>query len=192
MSDSNADQDREKVFDRLFRQNDDPWNFEASDYERAKRKAATAAVGNRRYAKALEIGCANGVLTCELAQIADTVLAIDVSSVALDLARGRLAGNAGVTLQLMEVPRQWPAETFDLIVLSEVLYFLTSDEVERCSALASSSLRRGGVCLLVNWTGENDLALSGNEAANLFQQSGHWKSQAHIGAEKYRLDVLAL
>ena len=40
----------------------------------------------------------------------------------------------------MQVPDEWPVQSFDLIVLSEVLYFLSPADLDRCVGLVRNSL----------------------------------------------------
>ena len=68
----------------------------------------------------------------------------------------------------MFVPEQWPDGVFDLILLSEVVYYLSPEDVGRLAARVVSSLPRGGSAILVHWTGPTDYPLSGDEAVALF------------------------
>lgn len=187
-----AEKDRRAVFDRLFAGDGDPWNLQGSAYERGKRAATLAALGQRRYRDGLEIGCAFGLLTEELARRCERLLALDVSTVALARARERLTGQDHVTLRRAEVPADWPEGRFDCMVWSEVLYFLSAQEIERCSAAAHKALEPGGICVLVNWIGENDLPVGGDEAAELFIGAAGWRLTEKQRKAQYRLDVLTL
>lgn len=182
---------RERTFDAMFRRSRDPWSFETSAYERRKRRTTLAAIQGTRFDRGLEIGCANGVLTASLARVCDNLLALDVSAEAIALAHSRLAGFDNVELRRAEVPRDWPDGTFDLIVLSEVLYFLDEDEIVRTSGHALASLSQGGVCLLVNWTGPSDLPLDGDATVDLFRHAAGWLRLASVEKDSYRIDLLA-
>lgn len=182
---------RSAVFDRLFADGRDPWGLQTSAYERAKRAATLAALGKRRFVTGLEVGCAFGVLTEELAPRCDRLIALDVSEVALARARARLGGQANIVFLHAEVPRDWPQECFDCMVWSEVLYFLSAEEIVRCSAAAREAILPDGVCVLVNWTGDSDLPISGNKAAELFIGHAGWSVAQQLRADRYRIDVLA-
>ena len=181
---------RRAVFDRLFADGGDPWDLEDSGYERAKRAATLAALGQRRYRSGLEIGCAFGLLTQGLAQRCERLLALDVSDLALARARDKLAGEDHVAFRRAEVPRDWPEGWFDCLVWSEVLYFLSAGEIRQSSAAAWQALEPGGVCVLVNWTGANDLPVDGEEAAELFIGGAAWRPVEQKREAQYRLDVL--
>jgi len=182
--------ERRSRFDALYWKNPDPWACATSRYERDKRAATLAALGDREYRSALEIGCGAGLLTRELARRCGRLVALDVSEVALDEARNRCSGVGGVTFERREVPAGWPHGRFDLLILSEVLYFLTRDEIEQVSRLAHEAMDEGGDCVLVNWTGENDLPICGRQAAELFERAACWNSRSSREADLYRIDVL--
>lgn len=179
---------REAVFDAIFASEADPWAFESSAYEREKRSATMAALDRRQFGSAFEVGCANGLLTRELTPRCKSLLAVDVSSKALDRARVRLSGCDHVEFIKGNVPHDWPVRTFDLIVLSEVLYFLSAEEVALTSKKARKSLGPEGTCLLVNWTGPTDLPLDGHDVVNLFEASADWRSTFRLEAPNYRID----
>ena len=50
-------------FEKLYAEDEDPWNFETSKYEQKKYKNTLKAISDRKLKNALEIGCANGVFT---------------------------------------------------------------------------------------------------------------------------------
>jgi SAM-dependent methyltransferase len=127
---------RPTFFDEIYAADRDPWKFETSAYEQAKYDATIEALQDRRFANGLEIGCSIGVLTQRLAQRTDALLAIDVATAALDQARARNLPN--VAFERREVPEEFPDDTYDLIVVSEVMYYLdppafdaTCDAIER-------------------------------------------------------------
>jgi hypothetical protein len=66
------------------------------------------------------------------------------------------------------LPEEWPDGAFELILLSEVIYYLSRDDVGRLAARVTNSLAKGGSVILVHWTGSTDYPLSGDEAAALF------------------------
>ena len=162
------DEGRAAFFDRLYTERPDPWGLQASPYERAKYERTLQALPRRRWQHALEIGCSIGTLTERLQAIADRVTGVDVSAVALERARARVPG---ATFLRAEVPEGWPHDAYDLVVLSEVLYFLRPDEVRAVAELVRRDLAPQGTVVLVNWTGPNDRELDGEAAAALFTQA---------------------
>ncbi len=129
-------------FDELYATDPDPWGYATSEYEQAKYDATIAALEGRRYGRGLEIGCSIGVLTERLSHHVGDLLAVDVSEAALAHARAR---NPDVAIERREIPEQFPAGRFDLIVCSEVLYYLDPP------ALDATLDRLHGTVLAVHW-----------------------------------------
>jgi cyclopropane fatty-acyl-phospholipid synthase-like methyltransferase len=159
---------RPEYFDRLYAADLDPWKFATSPYERGKYALTLNAMPRPRYRSALEVGCSIGVLTRSLASRCDVVVAIDAAQTALVEARRRCADLPSVRFEHMFVPEQWPDGIFELILLSEVVYYLSPEDVGRLASRVTRSLSRGGSVILVHWTGLTNYPLSGDEAAALF------------------------
>jgi cyclopropane fatty-acyl-phospholipid synthase-like methyltransferase len=151
-------------FDALFDGNDDPWQFRSRWYEARKRALTLACLPQQRYASGFEPGCANGELSAALAMRCDQLLATDGSARAVALARERTAALPHVHLQQAWVPDDWPDATFDLIVISELGYFLSADALTTLITKTRTCLRRGGTVLACHWRrGSDDCALDGDE-----------------------------
>jgi predicted TPR repeat methyltransferase len=179
-------------FERLYEADPDPWKFETSAYEAEKYNATIAALGWRRFESGFEVGCSIGVLTARLAELCGRLLAVDVAENALARARARCAALGHVRFENRRLPGDWPEDQkFDLIVLSEVLYFLAPADITALAARAAQSLAPGGVAMLVNYTGVIDEPCGGEEAALRFipAASGLLVTRQHVG-ETYRIDVL--
>lgn len=131
-----------------YARSDDPWGFTARWYEERKRALSVAMLPRRRYGDAFEPGCSIGMLTALLAPRCDRLLACDTSPEAVRRARRRAPG---ATVRRLTVPDGWPPGTFDLIVLSELLYYFDDDDLRRLLALGTGSLRPGGTLLAVHW-----------------------------------------
>lgn len=178
-------------FDDLYAKAPDPWSFASSGYERAKYDATLAALPKARYARALEVGCSIGVLTKRLAARCDALLATDIAEEPLKAARGRCADLPHVTFVQASAPAEWPEGRFDLILLSEVVYYLSAADVERLAARVLGSLDEGGDLLLVHWTQPTNYPLSGDEASDLLlkQTCPPLRALSHERREKFRLDL---
>jgi cyclopropane fatty-acyl-phospholipid synthase-like methyltransferase len=144
------------VFDELYRDSGDPWRFETSVYEARKRAISLASLPRQRYARAFEPGCSIGTLTEQLAGRCDQLLAADVSELAVARARERLGDQPHVRIEKLEVPLEWPTGSFDLIVLSELGYFLAAAELDTLLDHVTASLAVGGDLLAVHWLGPID------------------------------------
>ena len=180
-------------FEKLYADHGDPWGFETSAYEAAKYDHTLAALPRPRYRRALEIGCANGVLTGRLANRCDDLLGVDVSDTALAAARARCADRPHVRFEKRQLPGDAPAGPFDLILLSEVVYYWDRDDVARAGAWLRTAAASGGDLLLVHWTGETDYPLSGDEAVvALAEAVGRFDTLAAERRDQYRLDLWRL
>lgn len=178
-------------FETLYSERGDPWDFETSPYEAAKYDHTLSALPRERYADALEVGCANGVLTARLAPRCDRLLAVDVSDTALAAARARCADLPQVALEKRRLPEEAPPGPFDLILLSEVVYYLDGDDIQRLAAWIGGAARSGCHLLLVHWTGETDYPRTGDEAVG--ELRGHLGDLVEIvladRRPEYRLDL---
>lgn len=183
---------RALAFEALYRRQRDPWRFETSAYEAAKYARTLACLPQRRFRSAFEVGCSIGVLTRMLAERCDRLIAVDVARAALDEAAKRCDGTAAEFV-CGDVPAFWPAGAFDLVVFSEILYFLEADEIDRCAALTAASATPSGSVVLVNYLGECDRPLNGDAAADRFigasRQHGVRVENA-VRDPLYRIDVL--
>ena len=171
---------KDKLVD-LYRRSSDPWGFETSWYEERKRALTLAALPEQRYASGYEPGCSTGVLSRELAFRCDRLIVSDFVPAALEQARARLKEFAHVCVAELAAPGGWPDERFDLIVLSELVYFLEPSQVDELAERVASSCGPGATVLAVHWCGPiDDWALPAPEAhariqrvANLARVSRH-------------------
>lgn len=140
-------------FDDLYRGSDDPYGVRERWYEERKRQLLLATLPARRYVSAYEPGCGVGELTALLAARCEKVLASDLSALAVDRARTRCAALANVRVLHQRLPEQWPerAGAFDLIVLSEVGYFLEMSAVQQVAARCRDSLTVNGTLVACDW-----------------------------------------
>ncbi len=70
-------------FERMYRQDPDPWSFATSEYEQRRYDLTVASLLRPRYRRAFEPGCAIGELTRRLATRCDHVVALEPSPTAL-------------------------------------------------------------------------------------------------------------
>ena len=138
-------------FDQLFAGNDDPWAFRQRWYERRKRALTLAVLTRPRYTSIFEPGCANGELSAELAPRCDRLVCCDTAAAAVALAKNRLLGFAHAQVHQSRLPEQWPTEPFELIVLSELCYYLDAEDLHRLVDCALASLTDNGQLLACHW-----------------------------------------
>jgi hypothetical protein len=69
----------------------------------------------------------------------------------------------------MVLPDEAPDGPFDLILLSDMLYYLGFAGVVETARLCRERLAPGGTLIVVSWLGETEAALTGIESAELFR-----------------------
>jgi SAM-dependent methyltransferase len=138
-------------FDGMYAAAADPWGFEERWYERRKYAIALAMLPRERYRAAFEPGCSVGVFTRMLAPRCGTLLSCDLAAAAVKATAARTPDLAQVRVEQRDIPRQWPSGRFDLIVLSEVLYYFGDHDLAQVLEHAVASLEPDGTLLAVHW-----------------------------------------
>jgi SAM-dependent methyltransferase len=151
----------------------DPYGLAERWYEARKYAITVALLPRQRYGAAFEPGCSIGVLTALLAARCDRLLACDVVPDAVASARARTVGLPGVRVEQRAVPGEWPPHSFDLIVLSELLYYFDDADLDEVLRLATGSLSPGGHLLAVHWRHPAPHPRTGDEV--------HMQLAAHAG-----------
>lgn len=181
-----------EYFDSLYKKKADPWDFATSPYEAAKYAATIAALPRQCYRNAFEPGCSIGVLTEQLAPRCERLLATDVSEDALRQARLRCVDYPQVNFERGDVLAKFPAVRFDLILISEVAYYLSLPDLEKLRTQIAAALAPQGHLLLVHYTGQTNYPLSADTVHQTFLawQNETWKKLRTSNEEGYRLDLL--
>jgi len=138
-------------FDAMYAAAADPWGFEDRWYERRKYAISLAMLPAARYRNGFEPGCSIGVLTGLLAGRCDALLSCDLAAAAVRAAARRTSGLSHVRVERRDIPRQWPSGRFDLIVLSEILYYFGDHDLEQVLKNAVAALEPEGTLLAVHW-----------------------------------------
>lgn len=135
----------------LHRDRADPWGVESRWFERRKRDLVLAMLPRVLFERALELGCSTGALAEDLATRSIEVVAVDRSATAVAAASRRFEHMDHVSVRCLDVPREWPEERFDLVVVSEVGYFMTPPGLRALVTRVAESLAHTGVVLLCHW-----------------------------------------
>jgi cyclopropane fatty-acyl-phospholipid synthase-like methyltransferase len=171
-------------FEKIYAADPDPWGFDARAYEARKYALTLAALPRERYARAFEPGCSNGALTERLAPRCDVLIAADLVPSVVARARGRVRAMTHVEVRELAIPDAWPEGTFDLIVLSEVAYYLTSTGLAELLARIDGSLAPSG-----HWTGETDYPLRGVDVHAVLDAHPGWERFAAYAERAFALAV---
>ncbi len=173
-------------FDDLYATGGDPWGFTSRWYERRKYALTLAALPAQAYASGLEVGCSIGVLTAALAERVADLTALDPSRAALAAARGRVP--ARVRLLQGLAPADWPAGAYDLVVLSEVGYYLDPADLELLLDLVERDLAPGGTVVACHW--RHPVADYPQSGDAVHAALARWPRLSRVEEEDFLLDVL--
>ena len=189
--DSNDDAVDATHFDTMFTASSDPWGYDTEPYERDRFFRTIHALSGRRYRAALELGCANGALSEQLAPLCDNLLATDASETALAVARDRIGSTANIELRRCSMPDQMPAGDFDLIVASDMLYYLGLEGVASLMDELDRAATSDGRILLASFLGQTDTRLTGEMASEtaIAHLTG-WTVRHAERTDRLRIDVL--
>lgn len=142
---------RAAYFDAQFANDIDLWRYRTSWYEARKRALTLAALPRARYRYGFEPGCATGELSAALAQRCERLLCADFAPHALDAARRRLEPFPHVQVEALVMPHDWPSQRFDLVVVSEIAYYLDHDACHALADRACAALDADGTLLCCHW-----------------------------------------
>lgn len=121
-------------------------------YERRKRSLVLGSLTRPRYSRVFEPACGHGQLTAELARRSHGVIAMDIDPRALASTRNVIADASNVEVRPGRVPNDWPLDrAFDLIVLSEFLYYLSIEQLPTLCEAALYTLEDEGEILACHW-----------------------------------------
>jgi trans-aconitate methyltransferase len=176
--------------DTLYRTSDDPWGFRTRWYERRKRALLLASLPRERFDTAWEIGCSIGELAADLAHRCSHLLASDGNERAVDLATDRLGDQPHARVARLWLPDQWPAERFDLVVMSEFAYFLSREDFHALLPSLVRSLTSDGVFAACHWRHPVDCSdLTGDEIHQTLARELPWTLAVTHEEPDFRLDV---
>jgi hypothetical protein len=155
-------------FEARYRADPDPWRYLASDYERRKYEATLTACGPGPFACALELGGSIGVFS----------------------ARSRLAGYPGVKPIVGAIPAAVPQLAFDLVVASEILYYLSDDEFAGTLSLLERTMVAGTPLVAVHWRQPGPERPRDADQAHAALAGAPWLTGVHHGGtDDYLLEV---
>jgi 2-polyprenyl-3-methyl-5-hydroxy-6-metoxy-1,4-benzoquinol methylase len=140
-------------FQMLFSLKRDPWYY-TSLYQQSKYDRELSLLPRKSISNALELGCAEGIFTVQLARRVERLVAADISPVALVRAYQRCALQQCDMVHLIQfdlTQDALPFEQFDLIVCSEVLYYVGSQTIlQEVTEKLAQALKPGGSLITSN------------------------------------------
>jgi SAM-dependent methyltransferase len=178
-------------FEQRYLEDDDPWSYEDSPYEQAKYAATLEACGAGPFRSALELGGSIGVFTERLAPHCERLITIDVSKTAASMARRRVAGFPGTEVLCGSIPDDIPDREYDLVIASEILYYLEESDFERTVAVIRARLITGGRLVAVHWRPASpERPFTGGQVHSRLRDDPWLTSVRGEQAPGYLLDVL--
>jgi trans-aconitate methyltransferase len=176
-------------FDGLYEAKDDPWDLATKWHDRRKYAVTVASLPREHYRRCYEPGASVGLLTRLLAARCDEVLATDAVDSAVEQARSLLADLPNVAVERALLPAEMPDGTFDLIVIGDLLYYLSAADMEATLDGLLARLDDGGDLVAVHFRDrENGGSFDGFNAHEGVGRSG-LTHVLHHSDEWFLLDV---
>ncbi|HEV7162795.1 MAG TPA: SAM-dependent methyltransferase [Solirubrobacteraceae bacterium] len=141
-------------FEALYEASPDPWDYDSSEYEREKYAATLDAVGIGPHGRVLEVGCSIGAFTQLLAPRCGELVAMDFSARAVELAQARVGQTPNVKVTQGAFPEEAPEGRWDVVVCSEVLYYLGRPAFMHAVHWLRLQLEQRTRLVAVSWRGE--------------------------------------
>jgi len=180
-------------FEARYRSDPDPWSYETSPYERDKYAATLEACGAGPFRHALELGASIGVLSERLAERCRRLTTIDGAPTAVAAARRRLAGRPGIEVILGPIPEAIPAARYDLVLASEILYYLEADALAATFGRLRACAARGARLIAVHWRGVGpERPFTAADVHRALHEQPWLEPVSAAGTSDYLLDVFTI
>ena len=153
----------------------DSWSYTADPAHLERLQRILKALSPLSGKKVLELGCAEGFITKEIAKQAAQVVACELSPLAAERTRNVCVG-LPVTVIAGDIRSNIPDGTFDLVLASDVFYYLTAAELSK--VLNDIALRANTDCRLVmanEWNESYSQLTSPDEIAATISDTKLWK-----------------
>ena len=139
--------DFETQLEQTYLAAEDPWDYASSDEEARKYDLCVEMVrgaADKVVPQALEVGCSEGLFTARLAPLCSSVLAVDVSPLALQRAVARCTGLDNVRFERWRLPDGGPLGQFDLVICTDTLAMVAPLQRRRAIKLLAEMVSPGG------------------------------------------------
>lgn len=139
-----ADRSDRTAFWNSYFATEDPWKY-GSLYEQEKYQRQLEILPAGSIGRALELACAEGHFTRQLAPRVGHLTATDISAIAIERARARCSDQPNVEFSVLDFAADTLPGEMDLIFCSEVLYYLDDlAELRRIAKKFAAALAPGG------------------------------------------------
>ncbi len=138
-------------FERTFAADPDPWRTFADRDEAVKRRAILHAIGGGPIGRVLELAAGNGSNSVAIARRALRLDATEATRAGTALVARAVAGHAPRARAIrLAVPARLPRARYDVVVIAELLYYLSPHAMRRTARDVARVLRPGGVLVLAH------------------------------------------
>jgi SAM-dependent methyltransferase len=177
-------------FEELYAGGHDPFRYRSRWYERRKYALTTACLPQERYHRCFEPASSIGELTRLLASRSDEVLACDGCVTAVARAKSSLSHLPNVVVEHAVVPANLPGISFDLIVFSEFLYYLSAGDLDELMDWVAVRLTPGGDLVAVHRWHREHAQYDGFNVHHTLRSRLPFTVVAHHEDDRFVLDVL--
>jgi predicted TPR repeat methyltransferase len=154
-------------FDRNYATKPDHWDYTTNPIELERFAIAVEMLDDvrngKRFTRAMEIACAEGVFTERLAPMCDSLLAVDFSEIALARAQERCERWPHVTFERWNLRSDPMPGSFDLLLVMDVLTLVRRPHrLRRIVAKLVNGMRSGDLMLACDFREEPSLRVLEN------------------------------
>jgi trans-aconitate methyltransferase len=146
-------------FTDLYLAKQDPWDTATKWHDRRKYAVTMASLPRPRYRRGYEPGCSVGLLTRLLAGRCDELVAADCVPEAVRAAASNVRDLPPVRVEEALLPAGLPDGPFDLVVIGDLLYYLSAADLSALIDGLAARLSPGGDLVAVHF---RDRVNSGN------------------------------
>jgi SAM-dependent methyltransferase len=143
-------------FTGLYLAKDDPWDTATKWHDQRKYAVTMASLPRPRYRRGYEPGCSVGLLTRMLALRCDELIAADCVPEAVRAAAGNVREFRHVRVEEALLPAGLPDGTFDLVVIGDLLYYLSAADLTALIGGLVDRLEPGGDLVAVHFRDRNN------------------------------------
>ena len=137
-------------FDAKFSGDADPWATFTDRDEALKRRAILNAMGPGPWGRVLELAAGNGSNSAAIAPRALRLDATEATASGTALVAKALGGRKRARAIELTVPARLPRVRYDIVVVAEVIYYLSACDMARTARDVAAVLRPGGVLVLAH------------------------------------------
>jgi SAM-dependent methyltransferase len=174
----------------MYEAKDDPWDLATKWHDRRKNAVTVASLPREHYRRCYEPGASVGLLTALLAPRCDEILAVDSIASAVEQARAVVKDFPSVRVEEATLPADLPEGTFDLMVVGDLLYYLSAADLTRLLDGLMERLEPGGDFVSVHFRDRESGNYDGFNAHLALTARPELEPVVHHDDEWFVLDVL--